>query len=211
MSEVVFNKKLQVSLGIFCIWLFHISGILGIYLGDTDWFITKAPLNLTVSFVIFMLLFPVDSIKKNILFLSFFLIGMLVEWLGVQYELLFGTYSYGENLGLKFDGVPFLIGIYWAMLTFITAELAKKMGFKNRLKITVAALLMTGLDFLMEQSAPAFDFWEFKGPIPLNNYIDWFFIGLIMQILLHFGNVAGNVRIALHLFLAQVLFFGVFL
>ena len=35
--------------------------------------------------------------------------GIFVEFLGVNYGLLFGEYLYGRNLGPKLFGVPFLI------------------------------------------------------------------------------------------------------
>ncbi|WP_339143201.1 carotenoid biosynthesis protein [Croceitalea sp. MTPC5] len=192
------------------IWLFHISGVIGIYFGNQDWFITKSPLNLTVSLLIFIWLFPLKTKKQWSLFAIFFFIGMFSEWLGVNYGILFGDYNYGRNLGPKFDGVPFLIGTYWALLTFITAEVSKKIGFSKRLKIVVAAALMVGLDFLMEKNAPVFDFWEFKGAVPIDNYLAWFGIGLLLQTILHKARTKGNKAIAIHLYFAQLLFFAFF-
>ena len=49
---------------------------------------------------------------------------MITESLGVNYGLIFGNYEYGNNLGFKFFGVPFLIGINWIILTAISANTA---------------------------------------------------------------------------------------
>ncbi len=210
MLNIDLKRIANTKLGIFMIWLFHVSGVIGIYFGNQDWFITKSPLNLTVSLLIFIWLFPLKTKKQWSLFAIFFFIGMFSEWLGVNYGILFGDYTYGRNLGPKFDGVPFLIGTYWALLTFITAEVSKKIGFSKRLKIVVAAALMVGLDFLMEKNAPVFDFWEFKGAVPIDNYLAWFGIGLLLQTILHKARTKGNKAIAIHLYLAQLLFFAFF-
>ncbi|KPM31573.1 Putative membrane protein [Croceitalea dokdonensis DOKDO 023] len=194
-------------LAIFVIWLFHISGMIGISFGDSEWFIGKSALNLTVSLLIFLLMFPVNSLKKWLLFAVFFFVGMFSEWLGVNYGLLFGDYTYGSNLGPKIDGVPLIIGAFWGILTFITAEVASLLGLKNWPKIFTAALLMVGLDFLMEKNAPVFDFWEFEGPVPIDNYIAWFLIGLFLQIILHYAKAGGNRLMSSHLYLAQLVFF----
>jgi len=204
------QHKYALYIAIFIIWLFHISGIVGITLGDSEWFITKSALNLTVSLVIFLVFFAIDSLKKWLLFGIFFFVGMFSEWLGVNYGLLFGDYAYGGNLGPKFDGVPYIIGAFWGILTFITADVASLFGLKKWNKIFIAALLMVGLDFLMERNAPIFDFWEFEGPVPIDNYIAWFSIGLLLQIILHFAKCKGNRYLSLHLYSAQALFFAFF-
>ncbi len=195
------------SIGIFVIWLFHISGILGIYFGNSQWFIDKSPLNLLISLLLFLWLFPIRRFKHFLLLFLFCGIGLFAEWLGVQYGLLFGTYEYGENLGVKLDGVPYLIGFYWALLTFITATISAKTGLPGWTQPFAGAGLMVFLDVFMEKSAPAFDFWEFEGTVPLDNYLAWFGIGLALQLLLYFSKVKGNFKISLHLYLAQLLFF----
>ncbi|WP_350287599.1 carotenoid biosynthesis protein [uncultured Croceitalea sp.] len=196
--------------GIFVIWLFHISGILGIYFGDTEWFTTKTPLNLIISLAIFIWLFPINTKEKWILLILFTIVGMLVEWLGVTYGLFFGNYSYGSNLGVKLDGVPYLIGFYWALLTFITAEIVKRLGISGWLKIGLGALLMVGLDFLIEQNAPTFDLWQFEGHVPIDNYISWFVIGFVLHTILDNIKVEGNQSVSIHLYMAQVIFFTFF-
>lgn len=210
MIDTVSKKASKLTSAIFIIWIFHISGIIGIYFGNTSWFISKSPLNLIISLGLFIWLFPIDSKKKWLFFFLFFLVGMFVEWLGVNYGLLFGDYSYGKNLGPKLDGVPFLIGSYWSLLTFVTAQIAHKLGLKKWSKIIFGAFLMVTLDFFMEKSAPIFDFWQFEGHVPIDNYIAWFAIGLLLHLVLHKSKIQGNKEVSIHLYLAQVLFFAVF-
>ena len=204
MMEKWISKRV---LGILIIWVFHISGLLGIYFGPSDWFVAKSPLNLLVSLIIFLWLFPIKGAKRFVLFLLFFAVGMFAEWLGVTYGILFGTYEYGKNLGPKLDGVPLLIGSYWALLTFITGTLSARIRVPHWLQPVIGAILMVILDIFMEQSAPIFDFWTFYGHVPIDNYVAWFGIGILLQYVLFFSKVKGDLRISVHLYLAQLLFF----
>ena len=145
MQKTKINLKVKNTtyFGVSILWLFHLSAILGICLGYNDWFIEKTPINLVVSLVLFICLYPLDSKKKLLMFLVFFSVGMFAEWLGVNYQLLFGSYQYGSNFGPKLDGVPLLIGVYWALLAFITAVDADHL------------LLMPMLNLIVVQGGPA--------------------------------------------------------
>ena len=210
MSPTQMSAKFRLSLAVFIIWLFHISAIAGITIGHKEWFLTKTPLNLTLSLVLFFWIYPFNTIKKILLFILFFAIGMFAEWLGVNYGLLFGDYVYGKSLGPKLDGVPWLIGCYWGLLAFITAEIANSLNTTHWIKMGIGAGLMVLLDFFMEQNAPNFDFWVFEGPVPLKNYFSWFAIGFLMQFLLWRFKVTGNRAISYNLYIAQLLFFVYF-
>lgn len=198
---------MKVRIAIFLIWLFHVSAMIGMTLGHESWFLSKTPLNLAISALIFVFIYPLDTKKKFGFFGLFFIIGMFVEWLGVNYSLLFGSYEYGQNLGIKLDGVPIFIGVYWALLAFITAEITTIFVKRFWAKALLAALLMLVLDIFMEQCAPRFDFWSFGEYVPLSNFITWFAVALVLQILLLTAKITGNRLIALNLYLAQLVFF----
>ncbi len=110
------------------------------------------------------------------------LIGFSLEVLGVKTELIFGSYFYGHALGLKALSVPLLIGVNWAILLYSTAQFSR---FKNKvLNALFGSFLMVFLDFFMEQNAARFDFWYWKNNIiPLQNYIAWFIISFILNII----------------------------
>lgn len=206
MTDFISRNKVWFSIGI--IWLFHISAIIGISLGNLDWFIEKTPINLGLCFFFFLFIYPINNLKKIVALLLFFAGGMFAEWLGVNYQILFGSYAYGNNFGPKLDGVPFLIGAYWALLTFITASILEFTQFPYRIKIIGAAGLMVLLDFFMEKSAPTFDFWTFTGGMPtLENYWTWFLLGIVFQVVLKTFGIKGNRVFSLHLYGAQLCFF----
>lgn len=201
-------KEHQLNLAIATIWLFHVSAMIGIGIGHVDWFVEKTPLNLSITLVLFLAFFPIDTIKKSIAFGIFCAGGIFAEWLGVEHQLLFGDYAYGGNFGPKIDGVPYLIGAYWAILTFVTASILDYAKWNNAIKIVVATMLMVLLDFLMEHTAPIFDYWTFEGGIPtMENYVTWFALGLAFQIIVRLFKITGNKLLSAHIYLAQFVFF----
>ncbi len=196
---------------IWVVWIFHISALIGISLGFETWFVSKTPINLIISSFLLILVFPIDTIKKTGLFVLLWFLGMFSEWIGVHSGVLFGTYAYGTNLGPKIDGIPFLIGVNWALLSFITGVIAQKITSKGVLQVIYAASLMLVLDFFMEQSAPRFDFWEFEGgEVPLKNYLTWLSVALLFQIGIRVTRISGNLKFSAHLYAAQLLFFVYF-
>ena len=117
----LFTKQ---SLCIGLIWIFHISGLIGIIYSNASWFIKATPFNLLLSFA--LLIINIEWNKKLFfLLITCFLVGMLSEIIGVKYGFLFGEYSYGNALGIKFMGVPLIIGINWCILVFITGYISR--------------------------------------------------------------------------------------
>lgn len=203
---MVKNQKVLIAVGL--VWLFHISALIGIELGNLNWFIEKTPLNLCLCLILFIISYPLIKQKQWFAFSLFFVGGMFAEWLGVHFSLLFGTYEYGSNFGPKIDGIPLLIGSYWGILPFITASVVDYTQLSNTAKVVLGALLMVVLDFFMEHSSAAFDFWEFEGDsAPLQNYMSWFIIALLFHGLLRILKISGNKSFSLNLYLAQLIFF----
>ncbi len=190
------------------IWIFHISALIGISVGFEEWFVSKTPINLLISSFLLFLAFPLDTGKKIGFFILLWSLGMLAEWIGVHYGILFGSYTYGFNLGPKIDGVPVLIGINWALLTFVTASIAQYVTSKGIFQVVFAGFLMLVLDYFMEQTAPRFDFWEFeRGVVPLWNYVSWLGLALVFQMGIRWLKISGDLRFSAHLYAVQLIFF----
>lgn len=207
-SILSFNKQV---FAIRTIWLFHVSAMIGVSLGFFDFFIPKTALNLSVAFGLLIWVFPLDSLKKIVAASLFFGVGFLVEYLGANYGFLFGEYNYGQNLGLKFKEVPFLIGINWAMLVLITGAIANDFMVSKPWKVLIGASLMLLLDLPMEVVAPIFDFWEFSGGIaPLQNYVAWFVVASFLHAIFQALNIKGDPRFSVNLYLCQFVFFTYF-
>lgn len=207
------DRKFIRYLSIFLIWLFSISGIIGFLTPEyTDWFLSMTPFNLLLTFVI--ILVNIEKFKIQILIAVAipFLLGFITEGLGVNYGLIFGSYAYGENLGIKFWGVPLMICVNWALLTMASADVAKLFAKNIVVTSLIGAAIMTGLDVVLEVSAPRFDYWEFEnGIVPLQNYLGWFATAFVAHLGYQSFKIETNKVISLNVLISIVVFFTVFL
>jgi bisanhydrobacterioruberin hydratase len=163
------------------LWLFHVSALIGVLLGYQEWFVSKTPLNLLLCALAVVICIWGQRKLLFALLIPFFS-GLVIEWIGVHTGYPFGVYTYGENLGWKLGGVPLLIGVNWALLTFATAGIAGEWTTARVPRAMLAATLMTALDIWMEPVAPLFDFWTFEGgEAPLLNYAGWWIISFLIQ------------------------------
>lgn len=118
-----------------------------------------------------------DHYKKEAALLAFvFVSGFLVEFIGVNTGLLFGTYSYGNELGWSIGEVPYVLGLNWYCIVAASAHLVYR--YLPNLAFAVQAILIglicTFMDFLIEPVAMHYDFWDWQDHIiPISNYICW--------------------------------------
>ena len=184
---------------------------MGMLFYDLVFFAGFTSVNLLLMSIILFLNIKLDSKYHILSILSIFLIGMITESLGVNYGLIFGDYEYGNNLGLKLFGVPYLIGVNWIILTVISGNIASFIT-NNRsivLTITIGALLMLAMDFVMEPIAPKLDMWTFKNLIvPSSNYVGWLFVGLFTQSIYNLYFIKKEISVSTNLYLAFFLFFS---
>ncbi len=206
------STKFKFVFSIFLIWLFNISGIFGILSDDSEWFLEMTPLNLMLYLVFIVVNVEKLDIKFFYAFLIPFFIGFITEFLGVNYGLIFGTYEYGENLGYKVGGVPVMICVNWAVLTFITADISRYIHKSIWIRSFIGGLLMMLLDLAIEVSAPRFDFWEFENEVvPIQNYVGWLVISFIAHVLFQRFEIKTNKQISVQIFIAISVFFLTFL
>ena len=200
-----FNKKVSIII----IWLFHLSGLLGLLYIDKNLFASLTPLNLFISTTLLFINQTNATRMKFFIVFAIFFVGMIAEILGVQYGLIFGNYEYGNNLGLKLLGVPILIGFNWVVLTVICGSISHKIFKKSKiLAVIFGVVLMLIVDLTLEPIAPALDYWEFSGSkAPLQNYIGWGITSLITQTLYQYFYKNKEFVFSFNLFVAQFLFF----
>ena len=208
MIPIKLNRE-NVSIAI--IWLFHLSGIMGILYGNSEWFISATPLNLSINFILLLMNCNGHKWFFPLVILGFFT-GMITEIMGVQWGWIFGDYQYGNALGYKVLGVPLLIGVNWALLTTITGAIAQQFYQNIFMRIIVGVGLMIFLDLLIEPIAPVLDFWAFDGgEAPLQNYIGWVVVALFLQSTFHYLKVSVEGWFPHQLYLLQIIFFAVLL
>jgi putative membrane protein len=172
-------------------------------------FIKLIPFALVLSFVALMLFHSSKIDWKTILFfLSIYVISFTVETLGVNTGQIFGYYSYGDGLGLKLFGTPFIIGVNWLFMVYCTAAIVERWKLHSIFKIIVAASIMLLYDLVLEQVAPKLDMWNWKNEIiPCQNYMAWFALALIFHSVLKILNIKTQNKLALIILGCQFLFF----
>ncbi|MFT5926516.1 MAG: putative membrane protein [Rubritalea sp.] len=188
------------------LWIIHIAALVGIALGYEDFFLPKSPFTLLYLLFLMIFFYKIDSQKTVLLFSVFMVTGIAVEWIGVHTGSLFGDYYYGKNFGPKIDGIPILIGVNWAILTFTTHVIAKKFLSSRIAIIALGAFLMVGLDYFLEQICDFSGFWHFDGGAGWFNYICWFLIAAILQAIALQFKLTGNKLISYHLYSVQLFF-----
>ena len=201
------NKK---NISIFIIWLVHISGLLGMVFYDLDFFAGYTSINLFLMSIILFANIKLNNKNQIFSLLLIFLIGMFSEFIGVNYGLIFGEYIYGNNLGFKLFGVPFLIGLNWVLLTVICANIASILIKNNSIIqiIILGTLLMLLMDFVMEPIAPKLDLWRFNNlVVPTSNYIGWLIISILTQTIYNIQFKVKEVKLSFNLYTAIFIFF----
>ena len=106
--------KINVYIGI--VWLFTISGILGVISTASNWFLALTPLYLFLNFLIILICLKDQRVRFLKGISVPFILGFITEVLGVNFGLVYGSYTYGENLGLKIFEVPLIICLNWSYL-----------------------------------------------------------------------------------------------
>ncbi|NAS31818.1 carotenoid biosynthesis protein [Flavobacteriaceae bacterium R38] len=204
-------EKNRFKISALLIWSFTLITIIGVSLGYQNWFASLTPISLSI---LLLLILWQDNFRKEVfLILSVpFLIGMIVEYLGVNYGFIFGDYYYGNNLGMKIFGVPIMMGINWAILIFISAAISKLISNSYLLSSMAGALLMTSLDILIEVSSEKFDYRVFRmGFAPIQNYIGWFAVAFITHLIFQKILKKDYFMISFHIFTAITILFSVFI
>jgi putative membrane protein len=202
------NKKLK-AFAILWIVSVHFFGIIGVYFLP-DWFLPSTPLVILISAVVVFLRYEKYRESRLIAFVVISILGFLVEVYGVHSGNLFGTYTYGNNLGWKLFGVPLIIGVNWAALIMVAQQLTTHyIGINYRFFSAVSVgILMTMFDLLLEVLAPQFDFWSFThmNYAPMQNFIAWFCISFCFG-LYSYSHFRNQNRTAVLFGIAQLVFF----
>ncbi|MBC7424764.1 MAG: carotenoid biosynthesis protein [Ferruginibacter sp.] len=205
---------------------FHIIGLVGILVFKSQLIIQSTPVNLLLSGA---LLVWTQKEKNNYYYLFVVIVaiaGFAVEVIGVNTSLLFGNYSYGNVLGVKFKNVPLLISLNWFIIIYccgitvhtLLTSVIDKAAVQSKTPplivkaisiITDGATLAVLFDWLMEPVAIKLGFWQWKGngTIPLYNYICWIVISLLLLTIFHVLPFNKQNKFATNLLLIQFMFF----
>jgi putative membrane protein len=171
-------------------------------------FLSLTPINLMASFILLVWANNDFSFNFYKVIASLFIIGFLVEVLGVFSGLLFGEYHYGSTLGFQLLEVPLIIGVNWIILVVSSFSVSSFFVDKSIFRILLSSVIMVLLDLMIEPVAIRLDFWHWQGgSIPIQNYIMWFLVAMFMNWILSFNRFKFNIKLGFGLLISQVLFF----
>jgi uncharacterized membrane protein len=197
--------------GIGLLLIMHGVGLWGMLLSEEpQYFARLTPVNLLVCGGVLAAFHQPWNRKFGIFAAAVFALGFLVEVLGVKTGWPFGEYRYGQALGLQLAEVPLLIGLNWLLLTYCSGLVITGLVRNHLARIFVAAALMVAMDYLIEPVAVKFDFWSWDHhQIPIGNYLGWFAVAVLQQILYQRLAVNSSNRLAAPLLIIQAVFFFV--
>ena len=194
--------------------VFYAVGVGGIGIPVTQrLFIILIPFALLLSFVAILLFHKsLKSANTRFVFFTIILVSYLVEVAGVNSQVIFGKYMYGQGLGFKVFDTPLMIGINWAMLIYCSASIIERFRLPVVLQVVFASTLAVMYDVVLEQVAPFLDMWYWNGnTVPLQNYVVWFVLALIFHTLVKLKKVQTVNPLAPAIFICQFLFFAAIL
>lgn len=147
--------------------------------------------------------------KQFFVFLvSCYVISFISELIGIQTSMLFGHYNYGEVLGIKFFGTPLMIGINWLLLSYCTFSISSFVLKNKWLVVFFSALLLVGIDYLIEPVAIKYGFWYWHSAnIPMYNYTCWFMLSLVVSSIATYCKIGVNFSLASVVYIMQAAFF----
>lgn len=156
---------------------FHAIGV-GIFL-----YFSSAPdlsyINIFMSAVL-VLIAEKNLNKAAMIFAFIFITGYMIELVGVQTGLLFGTYEYQPAMGPLLFGTPIIIGATWYAVVAGAANIARYVRGSLLARALLAGFLAVLMDLAIEQVAVRYGLWQWEGvAIPLYNYLCWFVFGTI--------------------------------
>lgn len=136
--------------------------------------------------------------------------GFVIEWLGVKTGVIFGSYIYGEGLGIKLSGVPLVMGLNWLILVYGATVIAARYFTKKIMIILAGALLMLLYDVFLEPSAIRYGFWVWdQESVPFQNYAAWFIGGLaFISAFIVVNGIPSKNKVGEAIFWLQLAFFG---
>jgi len=201
------SKKLAICI----LTILYTVGLLGIGLELYPPIVWLTPINLLVSIVVAMY-FDTAELKRLLIFsIIVFCIGYGIEVAGIQTGKIFGEYQYGAILGPKIWETPLMIGTNWVLVTYstgytINAVLPK---ISKLFKAFIGATILVVLDTTIEPVAIRWGMWTWAiEEVPLQNYLAWWIIGLIMMGIFSFTFEQRTNKVAVAVLILQFIFFG---
>jgi putative membrane protein len=204
------NNKINTSAILF-IYIYFLAGVLWHFLDFSRAIVlslTPYTLFLTSILVIYFGNKKIE-IKLTSWLFGTFIFTMLIEILGVKSGIIFGNYSYGSILGLKYYGVPIVIGLNWTIVIYGLYTISNKIISQNIfLKSFLVGVMAVLFDLILEPVAVKLSYWNWQSAsIPIQNYLSWFLISACISFIGAKVKINIDNTLIKHYLFAQYLFF----
>ncbi len=188
--------------------LWYVVGVAGFLIRPLQpLFQQLSPFGMAAAAVLLLYFHEPRTLKSWITFSAIAVTGFVVELIGVNTQLLFGNYQYGNALGFKLWNTPPIIGLNWLVLIYCIASITQPIRDRWYFPL-VGASVMVVFDWLMEPGATATGMWSWREEnIPVKNYLDWFLVSGFLFLMIRILKIEISNRIASLLLLMQLVFF----
>ncbi len=121
-------------------------------------------------------------------------IGFLAELLGTRTGFPFGDYAYAAGLGPVVAGVPLVIPLAWAMMSYPALLAARRLGRGPLVTPLIAAVALASWDLFLDPQMVAEGRWTWtmhdaltlRGieSVPVMNFVGWLLVSLVLMLVL---------------------------
>jgi len=120
-------------------------------------------------------------------------VGLTVEAVGSSTGYPFGTYDYGHALGATVLGVPWVIPLAWAMMSYPALVAARRLTRRWWLTPIVGGVALASWDLFLDPQEVAAHHWAYAYPtpsppllhgIPWTNFGGWLAVSILLMALL---------------------------
>ena len=180
-------------------WIFALATILA----QIAWPLTHGSTRDALTVVTVVLFFLASAshalVSRGLLwasgwFLASVAIGFGVEVLGTRTGLPFGDYTYASTLGPKVAGVPVIIPLAWAMMSYPALLAARRLVTGPLLTPVVAAVALASWDLFLDPQMVGEHHWTWTldgspvligiGNVPVQNFVAWLLVSLVLMLVL---------------------------
>lgn len=121
--------------------------------------------------------------------------GFGVEWLGTRTGVPFSEYAYAPGvLGPDLAGVPVVIPLAWAMMSYPALLVGRRLGVTPRGVVLIGAWALASWDLFLDPQMVGEGYWTWASPtpsipgiegIPIVNYVGWLVAAAVLMWLLN--------------------------
>lgn len=121
-------------------------------------------------------------------------IGFLVELLGTRSGLPFGDYTYSTTLGPTIAGVPAVIPLAWAMMSYPALLAARRLVSGPLATAVVGAVALASWDLFLDPQMVGEGHWTWSldgtpvligiENVPVQNFVAWLLVSLVLMLVL---------------------------